>query len=750
MGTISDKLIYLNGTKQAIKQAINEDFEVIDNNTTFRNYATGISNNNASYKALIPQNTVSGTNSVDISNSAGLDKALITEYGNTYQASSILPSGYTQVDYIQSTGSQYIDTGINADKNLRVEINTAFLNTTSANQTFGAIKIGTPNTRYHILLGGSLINIWLNDTSYSLASINGDKHYYDINPLGSYAKCDNTTITIPSNISDTGLSFWLFGRNSTGQTYLTAMKLWSCKMYYSGTLVRDFIPCYRNSDNVIGLYDIVNDTFYPNNSSSTIPFTYGSIVNIPNPDYPQEIVNINGKSTLKDVGKNLFDKNNANILNAYINGSTGIITADNNSRSIYISCKPNTTYTIQKILTTRFRVGYSNNTPIVGATLNGVVSNYDGTSITITTGNDTKYLVAWVCNIDTATLQEVLDSIQIEENSSTTTYEAYKEQSFDLDLKSKNLFDKNNANVLNAYFSSTQTTITSNSANRMIYIPVKPNTTYTMQKMNSAQFYLGYTNELPAENIEVFGITNTTTNIDDNHKYITITTGANAKYLVSRIYQTSQDTTITLQQILDSIQIEENSIATNYEPYYDINLCKIGTYKDRIYPLNGKWYLEKKIGKVVLNGSEYWYNAGGNGPFGLEITDGLITISNDIPPLVYCDKFYPVSQSATWSVYDSLISTSRTDTSTKIIRIRYTSISGLENFKTWLSTHNTILYYVLATPTTTEITESNYPTLYNQLNNIKLFEGVNHITFTNESGLDVEFDIEYYKDWKLD
>lgn len=77
----------------------------------------------------------------------------------------------------------------------------------------------------------------------------------------------------------------------------------------------------------------------------------------------------------------------------------------------------------------------------------------------------------------------------------------------------------------------------------------------------------------------------------------------------------------------------------------------------------------------------------------------------------------------------------------------YTTTS---DFKTWLSTHNTIVYYILNTPTTEEITESNYPTLYNQLNNIKLFEGVNHITMTNESGLDVEFDVEYYKDWKLD
>lgn len=35
-------------------------------------------------------------------------------------------------------------------------------------------------------------------------------------------------------------------------------------MWDDNELVRDFIPCYRKSDGVIGLYDLVNDVFYTN------------------------------------------------------------------------------------------------------------------------------------------------------------------------------------------------------------------------------------------------------------------------------------------------------------------------------------------------------------------------------------------------------------------------------------------------------------------------------------------------------
>ncbi len=40
-------------------------------------------------------------------------------------------------------------------------------------------------------------------------------------------------------------------------------------MYDNGTLVRDFIPCYRKQDGVIGMYDLANDVFYTNAGTGT-------------------------------------------------------------------------------------------------------------------------------------------------------------------------------------------------------------------------------------------------------------------------------------------------------------------------------------------------------------------------------------------------------------------------------------------------------------------------------------------------
>jgi hypothetical protein len=38
----------------------------------------------------------------------------------------------------------------------------------------------------------------------------------------------------------------------------------SFKIWENNVLVRDFIPVYRKSDSVVGMYDSVNDVFYTN------------------------------------------------------------------------------------------------------------------------------------------------------------------------------------------------------------------------------------------------------------------------------------------------------------------------------------------------------------------------------------------------------------------------------------------------------------------------------------------------------
>lgn len=117
-----------------------------------------------------------------------------------------------------------------------------------------------------------------------------------------------------------------------------------------------------------------------------------------------------------------------------------------------------------------------------------------------------------------------------------------------------NLFNKDNFQKLNAYFNGAITKITENQYNRLLYIPCSPNTTYTISKIKSTTFSVGYTDEVPAVGVEVNSII-VNGNISNNRSYATITTGPNARYLVVRYYHTNNDTGVTEQQVIDSIQI---------------------------------------------------------------------------------------------------------------------------------------------------------------------------------------------------
>lgn len=64
-----------------------------------------------------------------------------------------------------------------------------------------------------------------------------------------------------------------------------------------------------------------------------------------------------------------------------------------------------------------------------------------------------------------------------------------------------NLFDKDNVNVIDGYFHSANTTITSDSQRKTVYIPIESNGTYTVsikeQISTTNVFAVGYTEEIP-------------------------------------------------------------------------------------------------------------------------------------------------------------------------------------------------------------------------------------------------------------
>lgn len=130
----------------------------------------------------------------------------------------------------------------------------------------------------------------------------------------------------------------------------------------------------------------------------------------------------------------------------------------------------------------------------------------------------------------------------------------------------KNLFDKNHANIIKGYFEGGGTVVAGASGrNRIIWLPCKENTTYTVKEQSVAsidQRAIATTEEKPKNGTPVseasYGAT----------RDVTFITPKGASFIVIR-YQSALETNIEtlMQDILDTLQIEEGSTASAYEPY---------------------------------------------------------------------------------------------------------------------------------------------------------------------------------------
>ena len=176
---------------------------------------------------------------------------------------SILPSGFTKLAYIQSSGTQYIDTGIVPKNNTRVDAD--------CDITYG--------TGWIMILGSYDYNAYF---SWWANAAQIYAYYGSQNKSGNGATGKQTMIANGSKWSASANSFvfsdasftapstmYLFSVHNGGSSYANAsMKLYACQIYDDGTLVRDFVPCI-NASGEVGLYDLVGKQFYGNAGTGT-------------------------------------------------------------------------------------------------------------------------------------------------------------------------------------------------------------------------------------------------------------------------------------------------------------------------------------------------------------------------------------------------------------------------------------------------------------------------------------------------
>ncbi len=122
---------------------------------------------------------------------------------------------------------------------------------------------------------------------------------------------------------------------------------------------------------------------------------------------------------------NLFDENSAPSVGWYC-GSDDIIRSSTAIKATYIPCSPNTTYTIAKVQSARFKVAWTANEPALGVTYYGL-TNVSGTSVTVTTGSTAAYLYIeyYTSASDTYTEAEIRNTIMLNIGSQPLPYEPY-------------------------------------------------------------------------------------------------------------------------------------------------------------------------------------------------------------------------------------------------------------------------------------------------------------------------------------
>ena len=198
----------------------------------------------------------------------------------------VLPSNYTQLDYIESTGTQYIDTGINADSNKRVVMDMQYTDISNNNNTnmFAIRSTDTGVIRFHVMLN-SIFSFFAGNSNVPVNQINvrdTNRHLFDFDVKNGKVILDNITQNFTVNDFDVQANIYLFARNGINTArYYNKSKVYKCSIYDNNILVRNFIPC-KNPNNEIGLYDTVSKTFFANQGTGN--FVAGN--ELLHPTYP--------------------------------------------------------------------------------------------------------------------------------------------------------------------------------------------------------------------------------------------------------------------------------------------------------------------------------------------------------------------------------------------------------------------------------------------------------------------------------
>ena len=175
---------------------------------------------------------------------------------------------YKKADYIESTGTQYIDTGFVPDNNTTVELQIAFTDISEDGNLFCARENYNINTFTVFRLGTGLRFDYYNDrtaigyypSAYEVFNVKVEKNKIYVNDLLKYQ--------YPEKSFTAGGRMFIFASCvNSGSGYIDfadfpKARLYYFKIYDGDTIVRDFVPSLDTESGDAGLYDKLNNKFY--------------------------------------------------------------------------------------------------------------------------------------------------------------------------------------------------------------------------------------------------------------------------------------------------------------------------------------------------------------------------------------------------------------------------------------------------------------------------------------------------------
>lgn len=631
--------------------------------------------------------------------------------GETSQNIKQLPNTYTQVEYIQSSGTQYINTGVLGNQIDTVEMIFEYPTLPNAvNNLIGNRENGTAISHIRIDNDNSL-RPWFGNGLVTNVTIEANKKYkvktYCVSGSQSTYVNDvlkgSTTFTI--NYGNT-LPYYLFALCDTNGSavYKSSIKLYSCKMTKNGVMIHNYVPCYRNNDNVIGLYDLVNGVFYTNAGTGT--FTKGNNTTMPNPDFPSVIENVEGR----------------NLLNVTANSQTvsGVTFTVNPDKTI--TANGTATAQIQLYLDTSSYNGIikkagdyflsatdtdSSSTYFVQVQLQNAdtgrtyLSSSNSTSVPLTMANKFR---SYIIIRNGVTVDNVIFKPQFEKSPVKTPYVPYN----NIQIK------KVNKNILNPLLENGTINATTGaeepSASTFVRTP----------------YYI----DISKSNYWVFSRKIDTTNIkcryyDENYNYLGYTPQigqvligkiekpTNAKYIRMVVDINNINYFTDYEAQLEAVNTSEDT-ATDYiaheEQTYNFPLSEGQKLMEGSYLANDGIHNVRK--QVVLDGTENWTDlwVSSNGRYEYQCTDALSDSKRQAGSTnnVICKSDYYVAThydggtGSLWNYrandnYPYLIAiTDNINTTAGKISIKNLDITTTADFKAWLSTHNVTVEYELA------------------------------------------------------